>query len=410
MKLLTHVLGIYADLSGLRINKDKSSFVPIAIPPRLVHRIQAILSSPPASLPIRYLGLPLTVKKPRKVDFQPMLQAIQSRLQGWTSKFLSYGGRITLVKAVLSAMPLHYMQAFKLPVGVTKHIDNMRRSFLWKGNDTCKGINCLVNWERVCALKLNGGLGIINLTCQNDALLAKWIWAIESGKQGLWSKTMQNLHGVTAARQLAQGGLEDSFFIKDLASLRPLCNASIELDEGVTKWKWTKNGLFSCASAYRIMHNSGLIARNHERLWKIKVPMNVRIFIWLMLDNKILTQQVLIYRGCAVQTGCHLCHRTEAETRDHLMWYCSFSSGFWRGLMAQHNIRYGQGDNIRDTWTNTGRALTHDNRARWDVIWAAGAWALWRERNRRFFSNKRRVVGQLINDTSLEIERWLDNG
>lgn len=216
------------------------------------------------------------------------------------SRFLSYGGKITLVKVVLSAMPLHYMHAFKLPIEVTNHIDNMRRSILWKDNDTCKWINCLVNWERVCALKLNGGLGIINLTCQNDMLLAKWIWAIESRHEGLWSKTMRLLHGVTATMQLAQGDLEDSFFVKDLASLRPLYNASIELDKGIKKWKWTNNEIFSCASAYRIMHNSGLIVLNHEKLWKIKVPMKVRIFIWLMIDNKILTQQVLIYRGCAV--------------------------------------------------------------------------------------------------------------
>lgn len=64
------------------------------------------------------------------------------------------------------------MQAFRLPVGVVKHIDKMRRNFLWKGNETCKGINCLVNWERVCMMKIDGGLGIIDLQCQNDALLA----------------------------------------------------------------------------------------------------------------------------------------------------------------------------------------------------------------------------------------------
>lgn len=74
----------------------------------------------------------------------------------------------------------------------------MRRRFLWKGNDTCKGINCLVNWKKVCALKENGGLGIIDLKCQNEALLSKWIWVIQSGKDGLWARTMRSLMGVVS--------------------------------------------------------------------------------------------------------------------------------------------------------------------------------------------------------------------
>lgn len=124
-----------------------------------------------------------------------MLEAVQRKMEGWISNFLSYGNIITLVKAVLSAMPLHYMQTFRIPVRVIKHIDKMRRSFLWKGNEVCRGINCLVNWDRVCALKLNGGMGIINLTCQNEALLTKWIWYIESGQGG---RAMGKYNALTA--------------------------------------------------------------------------------------------------------------------------------------------------------------------------------------------------------------------
>lgn len=138
------------------INREKRCFVPIALPLGMVQIVERIMSSPSSSLPIRYLGLPLTVKKPRKIEFQPMLSAIQAKLEGWTSNFLLYSRSVTLVKAVLSAMPLYHMQALKVLVVVIKYIDQIRRKFLWKGNDTCKGINCLMNWETVCALKING--------------------------------------------------------------------------------------------------------------------------------------------------------------------------------------------------------------------------------------------------------------
>ena len=138
-------LQVYAELTGLKINRSKSAFVPVSVPPHLTQVIQNILQSPEEKLPIKYLGLPLSIKKPNKLAFQPMLQSVQKIMEGWKSNFLSYGGRITLVKAVLSAIPIHFMQALRLPKGIIKHIDKMRRSFLWRGNNACKGIHCLVN-------------------------------------------------------------------------------------------------------------------------------------------------------------------------------------------------------------------------------------------------------------------------
>ena len=35
-----------------------------------------------------------------------------------------------------------------------------------------------------------------------------------------------------------------------------------------------------------------------------------------------------------------------------------------------------------------------------------GAWALWRERNRRLFSDKRKPIHLLINDTTIDISFW----
>ena len=163
----------YESLSGLRINRAKSNFVPISVPTQATHVIQRILASPSSQLPMTYLGLPLSIRKPTKAQFQPIILAIHNRIASWKSNLLSYGGRLVLVKSVLSALPLHYAQAFRIPKWVIKHIDQQRRNFLWKGNDRCKPINCLVNWERTCALKQEGGLGIIDIADQNAALLVK---------------------------------------------------------------------------------------------------------------------------------------------------------------------------------------------------------------------------------------------
>ena len=164
-----------------------------------------------AALPIRYLGLPLSAKKLRNIDFQQLLQSVQARMESWQSSFLTYGGRMVLIRSVLTALPLHYMQAIKLSKGVINYIDRARRRFLWKGNGTCKGINCLVSWDVVCAMRRNGGMGLLDLETQNDALLTKWLWKLDKDKEGLWAKTMSLLYGINGASQALQDPILSSF-------------------------------------------------------------------------------------------------------------------------------------------------------------------------------------------------------
>lgn len=216
LRVISLVLSLYADLTCLRIYRGKSGFVPISVPHPLVTTITAILGSQSSDLPIKYLRLPLTRTKPKIAYFNGLITTVQRRMEEWKSNLLSIGGRLTLVKAVLTAIPLHYMQAIRLPKGVIRQIDKLRRRFLWKGNETCKGINCLVNWKRVCALKSNGGMRIINLRVQNEALLSKWLWKIVAHQESHWPQTIWMLYGISGLNQI-QNHTGESFFLNDLA-------------------------------------------------------------------------------------------------------------------------------------------------------------------------------------------------
>jgi hypothetical protein len=80
--------------------------VPIAITQNLVQVVEDILLCKAASLPIHYMGLSLSGRKLSKIAYQPLIQDVQDRLNGWQGVFLSPGGRTTLAKAVLSLMNL----------------------------------------------------------------------------------------------------------------------------------------------------------------------------------------------------------------------------------------------------------------------------------------------------------------
>lgn len=320
LRVISLILKLYADLTGLKINKDKSGYIPISIPQTLTTAITAILGSQTLSLPIKYLGLPLTRTKPRIADFNGIINIIQQKMEGWKSNLLSFGGRLTIVKAVLTAIRLHHMQTIRLPKGVVQQIDRLRRKFLWKGNKTCRGIICLVNWERVCALKSNGGMGVINLSVQNETLLAKWLWKIVAQQEGHWPQIIQKLYGISNINQITDHKGE-SFFLDDIRTLVPLLNYSVQQSTptGTPEWRLTAQGTFTCALAYQVMHDSGMRCEFYKVQWKLKVPQKVAIFVWLLIQDRILTQQVMEIRGITVVPRCVMCQLDRLEDRDHLM-------------------------------------------------------------------------------------------
>lgn len=62
LKIIKAVIATYTELSGLRLNQAKSSFVPIAVPNAYINTIQCILQANQTQLPITYLGLPLMTR------------------------------------------------------------------------------------------------------------------------------------------------------------------------------------------------------------------------------------------------------------------------------------------------------------------------------------------------------------
>lgn len=78
-------------------------------------------------------------------------------------KYLSSGGRLVLLNAVLDALPTFATGAMELPPALLKAIEGLRRVFLWNSADRVTGTKCLVAWSAVCRPKEEGGLGIKQL-------------------------------------------------------------------------------------------------------------------------------------------------------------------------------------------------------------------------------------------------------
>lgn len=160
---LQSILAAFGKISGLCTNFSKSAAYPIACEDHVIEEVLAEFEGEISSLPCKYLGMPLSIRKLRRVDFQVLIDKIAAKLAGWKGKLLNRMGRLALINSVLTSLTTYYLTIFAPTKWVVKRIDKLRRSFLWKGEEEAKEGHCAVNWQQVCSPKKLGGLGIKNL-------------------------------------------------------------------------------------------------------------------------------------------------------------------------------------------------------------------------------------------------------
>ena len=170
------ILEIFAAASGLKANLRKSAALPIRCTQDQMEVVVDTLGCSLGRFPIRYVGLPYTIRRQSAAQLQGLVEHIATCLPTWRASSLPKSGRLLLVMAVLSSMPIHAMLAMELPAKIIKAINKILRGFLWCGKAEAKGGNCSVAWPTVCAPKWAGGLGIPDLKWMNIAMQARWPW------------------------------------------------------------------------------------------------------------------------------------------------------------------------------------------------------------------------------------------
>ncbi|GAU48515.1 hypothetical protein TSUD_244350 [Trifolium subterraneum] len=115
VRALRAILVLFETMSGLKVNFHKSMLVGFNISDSWLGEAASALCCKMGKIPFFYLGLPIGGDSRRLGFWDPVLTRLKNRLSGWRSRFLSFGGRLVLLKSVLTSLPVYALSFFKAP-------------------------------------------------------------------------------------------------------------------------------------------------------------------------------------------------------------------------------------------------------------------------------------------------------
>jgi hypothetical protein len=88
--------------------------------------------------------------------------------------------------------------------------------------------------------------------------------------------------------------------------------ANIHLNDQpyIFRWVLTSSGQFLISSMYMAMIDSDIVPHNIF-LWKLKIPLKVKVFLWLLYRKVILTKDNLLKRNWKGAATCCFYHNNE---------------------------------------------------------------------------------------------------
>nr|ABN08675.1 RNA-directed DNA polymerase (Reverse transcriptase) [Medicago truncatula] len=121
---------LFEQMSGLKVNYNKSMLTEVNIPLSWLSEAASVSNCRTGLIPFVYLGLPIGGDD-RKLNFWKLVvDKITAKLLSWNNKFLSFGGRLVLLKSVMSSLPVYFLSFFKAPTGIVSSIESILFIFL----------------------------------------------------------------------------------------------------------------------------------------------------------------------------------------------------------------------------------------------------------------------------------------
>lgn len=127
---VSECLDDFSSWSGLVVNTEKTELFTSGLSPTDSMAI-ARFGFPSGTLPVRYLGLPLSSRKLKISEYAPLIAKITTKFRMWASRSLSFSGRLVLLSSVIAGLVSFWISAFVLPKGCIRQIESLCTRFLF---------------------------------------------------------------------------------------------------------------------------------------------------------------------------------------------------------------------------------------------------------------------------------------
>jgi hypothetical protein len=173
-------------------------------------------------------------------------------------------------------------------------------------------------------------------------------------------------------------------------------------DKDVFVWNLQKCGNFSVRSLYTSIIQCGVV-HSKCKLWNIKVPLKIKIFLWYLWKGVTLTKDNLAKRNWQGSLKCCFC--SSIETIQYLFFDCHFARFIWNTVHITFGIQPPSSfSDLFGAWLD-GIPRKLMNRILLEA--AALCWAIWLNRNDMIFNNvKSNTFMQVIFRSIYWIRTW----
>ncbi|GAU46642.1 hypothetical protein TSUD_246690 [Trifolium subterraneum] len=412
-----------------------------------LHEAASVMRCKHGRLPFTYLGLPIGGDSRKLCFWHQLVEKIRKRLSGWKCENLSFGGRLILLKSVLSSIPVYFLSFFRAPSGKWVWRCLEERDSLWslvlkakygqEGGWVCFAERVgSVWWRNVNSVRVGGGVRdnrwLVDNICRrvgNDRDTLFWLdpWLEECPLQRSFCRLydLAENKSVSVADMFEAGwgiggeawkwrrrlfAWEEELL---LGCVGKLANIFLQVDE-VDRWVWKLHSSqsYSVKSAYSYLSASETrISDSFDRfLWLKSVPLKVNIFVWRLFLNRLPTKDNLQKRG---SIGDHqlLCSALcgFSEDLNHLFFQCPVYGRLWLVIskwLGISTVLHGVVDAHSVQFCGLGGASKGSTKV-FTIIWISVLYVIWRDRNNRIFKLVHESIDKLAERVKLQTFWWL---
>nr|GEZ01400.1 RNA-directed DNA polymerase, eukaryota, reverse transcriptase zinc-binding domain protein [Tanacetum cinerariifolium] len=266
---------------------NKSNLMGIFMDSKKVKHAAAKIVCLVLKTPFNYLGSRVDNLMSRIQSWHDVTKGMHTRLSKWKLKTLSIGGRLTLLKFVLGAIPIYHMSIFKVPMKVLQNMETIRARF-FNGADVNSKKPSWVRWKSVLAAKMLAVLGVVKALHGEDGKIGKKLGVRILRLKILVPRlyALESMKDIDVASKLSHGGLEFSFRRNPRGGVEQAQFERLkEIVEGVTlsnsndRWSWSLvgSGDFSVSSVRKRIDNAILSKGISKTRWIKEVPVKINV-------------------------------------------------------------------------------------------------------------------------------------